>query len=131
MSWMEKGAVVSNSGRLGVHAANVAPEFGVAESAALLQVLQDNGLQRQAEQFVELAYRSRKWEKWMLKPTQADQRERALIAGHYVFATPECREIKTVAARELSCKGIGLDVHLKGAVKRSIKRYLTNFRLVS
>ena len=71
--------------RLGVHAANVAPEFGVAESAALLQVLQDNGLQRQAEQFVELAYRSRKWEKWMLKPTQADQRERALIAGHYVF----------------------------------------------
>jgi tagatose-1,6-bisphosphate aldolase non-catalytic subunit AgaZ/GatZ len=117
--------------RLGVHAANVAPEFGVAESTALLSVLEDNGLQRQAQQFIQLADQSRKWEKWMLKPTQADQRDRALIAGHYVFATPECRELKAGAAQDLQRKGIDLDGHLKGAVKRSIKRYLKNFRMVS
>ena len=117
--------------RLGVHAANVAPEFGVAETTALLAVLEDNGLQREAQQFIQIADQSRKWEKWMLKPTQADQRERALIAGHYVFANPECRELKASAARSLQRKGIELDGHLKGAVKRSIGRYLKNFRMVS
>jgi tagatose-1,6-bisphosphate aldolase non-catalytic subunit AgaZ/GatZ len=77
--------------RLGIHAANVAPEFGVAESTALVSVLEDNGLESEASQFLELAYRSRKWDKWMLDDTTATDRDRALIAGPYVFAKPECR----------------------------------------
>jgi len=116
--------------RLGIHAANVAPEFGVAESTALVSVLEDNGLESEASQFLELAYRSRKWDKWMLDDTTATDRDRALIAGHYVFAKPECREIKRTAASKLAKKGIDLDGYLKGQVKRSITRYLKNFRLV-
>jgi tagatose-1,6-bisphosphate aldolase non-catalytic subunit AgaZ/GatZ len=116
--------------RLGIHAANVAPEFGVAESTALVSVLEDNGLESEASQFLDLAYRSRKWDKWMLDDTTATDRDRALIAGHYVFAKPECREIKRTAASKLAKKGIDLDGYLKGQVKRSITRYLKNFRLV-
>lgn len=117
--------------RLGIHAANVAPEFGVVETTALLQVLEDNGLQRHADRFVHIAYESRKWDKWMLKDTQATDRDRAVIAGHYVFAHPEVVEMKAGAARDLQRKGIDLDGHLKAQVKRGITRYLKNFRLVS
>jgi tagatose-1,6-bisphosphate aldolase non-catalytic subunit AgaZ/GatZ len=117
--------------RLGIHAANVAPEFGVAETTALIDVLEGNGLERYAERFIQLAHDSRKWEKWMLPANESTVRERAIIAGHYVFATPECTELKAGAARDLKRKGIALDEHLKGEVKRSISRYLKNFRLVA
>jgi len=56
--------------RLGIHAANVAPEFGVAETRALLSVLESNGLQSLADQFLQVAYDSKKWDKWMLEDTK-------------------------------------------------------------
>lgn len=116
--------------RLGIHAANVAPEFGVAETAALLTVLEGNGLSMYAERFREIAYDSKKWEKWMLKDTLATDVDRAVIAGHYVFADPACVELKTKAAEVLAGKGIVLDEYLKNSVKKSILRYMSNFRLV-
>lgn len=117
--------------RLGIHAANVAPEFGVAETVALLDVMERNGCGAQADDFLRLSYGSRKWDKWMLKGTEASDRDRAVIAGHYVFATPECQEIKATAASVLRRKGIELEEYLKHQVKQSILRYLTNFRLVN
>lgn len=116
--------------RLGIHAANVAPEFGVTETRALLRFLEENGDTALAEKFLQLAYDSRKWEKWMLENSLADVRERAIIAGHYVFAHPECVELKEKASRNLEKKGIDLDAQLKGVVKDSIMRYVRNFRLV-
>jgi tagatose-1,6-bisphosphate aldolase non-catalytic subunit AgaZ/GatZ len=116
--------------RLGIHAANVAPEFGVTETRALLSILENNGLSPLAERFIDLADSSKKWDKWMLKDTTASSRERAVIAGHYVFAHPECIELKAEAASFLARKGIALESHLKNQVKQNILRYLTNFRLV-
>lgn len=116
--------------RMGIHAANVAPEFGVAETCALLKVLEENGLNALADRFAELSLESRKWDKWMLKDTQATDRDRAIIAGHYVFALPEVLELKREAADALARKDICLDDYLKRAVKKSILRYLTHFRLV-
>jgi tagatose-1,6-bisphosphate aldolase non-catalytic subunit AgaZ/GatZ len=116
--------------RLGIHAANVAPEFGVAETRALLEVLENNDLQLLSERFQAIALDSRKWDKWMLADTRATDRDRATIAGHYVFARPECIELKAEAASALAPRGIELDGHLKQAVKASITRYLRNFRLV-
>lgn len=116
--------------RMGIHAANVAPEFGVSETRALVTVLESNGLAKLAERFLQLAYDSQKWDKWMLKDTKATNRDRAIIAGHYVFANPECVELKTEARRELVRKGIDIDSFLKQQVKKSILRYLHNFRLL-
>ncbi|QZX81522.1 class II D-tagatose-bisphosphate aldolase non-catalytic subunit [Metapseudomonas otitidis] len=116
--------------RLGIHAANVAPEFGVAESKALVGVLEDNGLHELATRFLALAYESNKWDKWMLDGTTATDRDRSLIAGHYVFSTPECKELKVEAAQLLARKQIDLEAHLKQQVKNSILRYLRSFRLV-
>ncbi|MEK7383277.1 MAG: tagatose-6-phosphate kinase, partial [Elusimicrobiota bacterium] len=116
--------------RLGIHAANVAPEFGVTETRALVSALEDNGLPKLAERFLRLAYDSRKWDKWMLADTRATDRDRSIIAGHYVFSRPECAELKAEAGKELARKGIELERHLKQEVKKSILRYLRNFRLV-
>lgn len=116
--------------RLGIHAANVAPEFGVAESRALVSLLETQGLQTYADRFLQIAFDSRKWEKWMLEDTQASERDRALIAGHYVFSQPECVELKEMARQALAPRQIVLDDVLKQAVKKSIYRYMFNFRLV-
>ena len=117
--------------RLGIHAANVAPEFGVAESKALVKILEESGLNSISDEFLDLAYSSKKWEKWMIKDSDASDRQRALIAGHYVFSKSECREIKLKAQLALAAKDIDLDFLLKKAVKDSIYRYMLNFRLLN
>lgn len=116
--------------RLGIHAANVAPEFGVVETRALLGVLEENGQKAAAERFLKLAFDSRKWEKWLLPDTKATDRDRAVIAGHYVFSKPECLGIKAAAREELAGRGIDLDGVLRERVKASIFKYMRNFRLV-
>ena len=116
--------------RLGIHAANVAPEFGVIETRALVSVLEKNGLARIAERFLQLAFESNKWDKWMLDNTSATDRDRSIIAGHYVFSKPECIDLKAEASSALAGKDIHLDQYLKQQVKQSILRYLHNFRLM-
>lgn len=116
--------------RLGIHAANVAPEFGVTETRALISILEKNGLDKLAEEFMQISYESNKWDKWMVEDTRATDRDKAIIAGHYVFSKTECIELKADARRQLKIKGIDLDDWLKQEVKRSIFRYLRNFRLV-
>jgi hypothetical protein len=116
--------------RLGIHSANVAPEFGVAETISLVQMLESNNLQSIADEFLELALDSHKWKKWMLPDTSATDRDRAIIAGHYVFATERGLEIKKRAAAGLKNKNIDMENELRKSVKKSIMRYLRNFRLV-
>lgn len=116
--------------RLGIHAANVAPEFGVTETRTLLSILESNGLSSLANRFLQLAYESNKWDKWMLTNSCATDRERAIIAGHYIFSTNECVELKAEARMELARRNLNLDNYLMGQVKQSILRYMRNFRLV-
>lgn len=116
--------------RLGIHAANVAPEFGVAETKSFLQIMEDNDLTSLADKFLELSYNSKKWDKWMLPNTTASDRDRSIISGHYIFSTPECIELKKEAAQYLKKKRIDLDTYLCDQVKKSILRYIYNFGLV-
>lgn len=116
--------------RLGIHAANVAPEFGVVETKAFLQIMEDNDLTSQANKFLELAYNSKKWDKWMLPNTTASDRDKSIISGHYIFSTPECLELKKEVTQHLKNKRIDLDSYLYDQVKKSILRYLDCFRLV-
>ena len=115
--------------RLGIHAANVAPEFGVGETKAFLQIMEDNDLTSLANKFLELAYNSKKWDKWMLPNTTASDRDRSIISGHYIFSTQECLELKKEVAQYLKKKRIDLDSYLCDQIKKSIFRYLHNFRL--
>jgi len=116
--------------KLGIHAANVAPEFGVIETRSLISILNKNGLERLSAKFIDLAFNSNKWDKWMIPGTEASDLDRALIAGHYVFSKQESIEIKKEATQILKKKGIDLDNFLKNEVKKGILRYYKNFRLV-
>lgn len=110
--------------RAGIDALNVAPEFGVVESRALAGLLQELGLGVQLERFLAASYESRSWEKWMRPDTQAGDTERALISGHYVFATDVFRDIKEAARTRAAQRGIDLDGRLREAVAASIEHYL-------
>jgi len=116
--------------RLGIHAANVAPEFGVAETKALLTILESNGLTSHAERFLQVSYDSRKWSKWMLDNSCASDRDRAIIAGHYNFSADEVVELKEDAATKLKSKGIDLSHKIKEEISISIYRYLHCFRIL-
>ena len=111
--------------RLGIHAANIAPEFGVAETRALISILKEKGHIDLLDEFLKISYDSKKWKKWMLKDSESDDIDRAIIAGHYVFSTDQCISLKTEAKARIN----GLDDYLKNAVKESIFRYMKAFNL--
>lgn len=114
--------------RLGIHAANVAPEFGVAETRALVKVLEDKGLNDLADKFLQISFDSKKWKKWMIRDTLASDRDRSIISGHYVFSTNECIDLKKEVKSRLP--SFDLDNYLKNQVKVSILRYMKAFNLV-
>jgi hypothetical protein len=117
--------------QLGVHSANVAPEYGVVESRAYLQVLEAHRLFKQRDRFIELAYESGKWKKWLLPHSRATERDCAVICGHYVFSTPEFRELVEEVNRELAGTSTVLLDFAKGEVKKCLMRYFKAFRLVA
>ena len=75
----------------GVDSFNIAPEFGVLETKTVLDLLSNDKIL--SEQFQDLAYNSRKWEKWVNKPPT--KIEAATICGHYVLASTEFAKIKS------------------------------------
>ncbi|MBL8488384.1 MAG: class II D-tagatose-bisphosphate aldolase, non-catalytic subunit, partial [Rhodocyclaceae bacterium] len=117
--------------RLGIHAANVAPEFGVAETRALLGLLEVHGMAREAEEFVAVAVASGRWKKWLLPDSRLDERGKAEICGHYVFSDPRIEAIRAVLADVMARKGLSLDTRIRDVLKAAILRYMRNFRLVT
>ena len=111
--------------RLGIHAANIAPEFGVAETKAFVDILKRNNQNDLLNEFLRISYDSKKWGKWMLNDTNASDYDRAIIAGHYVFSSDECVALKKEARGRIK----GLDEYLKNKVKESIFRCMHAFNL--
>ena len=111
--------------RLGIHAANIAPEFGVAETRAFLDMLKEGGHTDLLDEFLKISYESMKWKKWMLKNTDANDTDRAIIAGHYVFSSNEFIKLKAKALKKID----NLEGFLKKKVKESIFRYMNAFNL--
>jgi len=111
--------------RLGIHAANIAPEFGVAETRAFISILKEEGHNDLVEEFLKISYESMKWKKWMIKNTDANDTDRAIIAGHYVFSSNEFIKLKAKALKKID----NLEDFLKKKVKESIFRYMNDFNL--
>ena len=116
--------------KLGIHAVNVAPEYGVCETRTFVDILEKYSLNYLLDEFQNLSVKSNKWNKWMLPNSNASFKEKALIAGHYVFSSPEFIEIKNEATKYLSNKSVDLDKELKKSIKKSIMRYVNNLLIV-
>ena len=114
---------------LGIHASNVAPEFGVAETKKLFELMHRYNPKLKNE-FIELCVNSKKWKKWVLNENLPDL-EKALICGHYLFSSVEGREIISQLNFDLKKRKSNLNEILKNSVKESILRYLKNFRLIN
>jgi tagatose-1,6-bisphosphate aldolase non-catalytic subunit AgaZ/GatZ len=112
--------------RLGIHAANIAPEFGVAETKAFVNILKQTGHIDLLDEFLEISYNSMKWKKWMMEDTDANDTDRAIIAGHYIFSSDEFIELKEKVNNQIN----NLDIILKNKVRDSIFRYMKAFNLI-
>jgi hypothetical protein len=105
-----------------VGATNIAPEYGVAETRYLLESSQRLGLRDDVNAFLGLSLSSRKWEKWLLPNTTATDRDKAIMAGHYVFATSDFKAIYQRMRDAHERAGIDLDRALRDHLKRAILR---------
>lgn len=108
----------------GVAAINVAPEFGVVETRALLRTLRELGMRDEHDEFVALACASGAWRKWLKPNSRITDLDRAEICGHYIFATAEYLEIKTRVEHRCAAEGSSLDDILRADVRVAVERYL-------
>ena len=115
---------------LGIHASNVAPEFGVVETKGLLYLLNIFGYKKEFDLFIETAIKSNKWAKWMLPDSNATNMDKAIICGHYIFSNKEIIKMKQKVANELLSKNINLDKYLKILIKQSMTRYIQLFKMI-
>ena len=111
--------------KLGIHSANVAPEFGVAETKSLINLLDQYELFEIKKKFIELSYTSLKWKKWMLDDGLASKEEKAIISGHYIFSDENFLKLKEDIYKKIP----NIDKILRKDVKKSISRYTKAFRL--
>lgn len=115
--------------KIGIHATNVAPEFGVIETISLIKILKEYNMKKYLNLFLELSYNSKKWTKWLRKNSNADDFKKSIIAGHYIFSDKEFIELKKNIIEKLKKKSINLDLYLKQNIMKSILRYTKCFKL--
>ncbi len=113
--------------RFGIHAANIAPEFGVVETRTLLSIAKSIGGTNFVDEFSEIALNGLRWTKWMLKNSNASEKEKVEISGHYHFADPAVIQIRQQLSEKLQKRGRDLELEVKNEVKNSIDRYLRWF----
>ena len=116
--------------KIGIHAANVAPEFGVVETSALMRIMDKCSLKKLRDEFIEVCVNSGKWDKWVAPGKETSDLEKALICGHYVFSDDRIIEIKRSIQATYSRTGGDLEKELKLSVKSAILRYMKCFGLV-
>jgi tagatose-1,6-bisphosphate aldolase non-catalytic subunit AgaZ/GatZ len=107
--------------RGGVVAINIAPELGVAETRAFLQILNELGLTYETDRFLQLAYDSLAWRKWLAPDSAASTTERAVMAGHYVYNSAEFQEIKK------SAQEAAYPADIDGSLRRRLENVIESY----
>lgn len=74
-----------------VDAMNIAPQLGVLQTKLTIFKGLLYGLK--VDDFLNISYRSHKWEKWLSTHDSRDTFFCSLVAGHYNFATPQYRRL--------------------------------------
>ena len=131
---------------LGIHGANVAPEFGAVESAAYLnlaavevKLAAQKGFtpSNTAKVLIQNAIDSGKWKKWLTADLAAmDDNisgENAIlitkISGHYTLASSDFLTERDRMYANLAGAGIDGNEYVIESVRASIDRYVRNFNL--
>lgn len=117
--------------RFGIHAANVAPEFGYIETQTIIKLANMTSSDDLVEIMVDKVNSLGKWKKWMLENSDSNQFEKMLIAGHYHFSEDWHIEWRSELRSRLVKIDIDLDSYIFTEVKKSINRYLECFGYAS
>jgi hypothetical protein len=113
--------------RFGIHAANVAPEFGYTETLTIINLAKIISSDDLIEVMIDKIISFGKWKKWMLESSQANQFDKMLIAGHYHFSEDWHLEWRSELRDRLAKVHIDLDKEIYSQVKKAINRYLVSF----
>jgi hypothetical protein len=100
---------------------NIAPQFGVNQTMFVLNECKKFGVN--PDNFLEVSYSSKKWEKWLYKINRNDKLRCSIIAGHYNFNTKEYKIL--IENLQKYKKNINNDIinsHIE-----IIDHYVTNF----
>lgn len=86
---------------LGLDAANIAPEIGQIETKIYLETLDESTL----ENVYHLCLDSKKWEKWVDKDFDSEDREKLIqVCGHYVFSHSDFPQPSEILKKEIVSK---------------------------
>lgn len=113
--------------RMGIHSANVAPEFGVAETRELLEIASEIGAESFITAFGAAVLEGKKWEKWLVPGSSASDQDKIMIAGHYHFSDESLEQEFSKLFELAKRKSLMLDERVRSAVEVSINRYLSAF----
>ena len=132
---------------LGITAMNVAPEFGVVETRAYLELarverrnLPAAQCSRLSEVMAEYAVKSERWRKWVMgdvarADVAAVLQNRELtaqitdICGHYTYEIPEVQAERKTLFANLSGISVDAEAYVVYKIKESVDRYARCFRL--
>lgn len=108
---------------LGLDSINIAPEFGLIETQTYLELFEDSKHRFSLfDDFYEICYKSKRWEKWVDKNFIPEDNKEELIevCGHYVLSSPEFIEkIKNKLLKEFD----NLDQIIKNNIKEKLETY--------
>jgi len=95
---------------LGLDSINIAPEFGQLETLCYLDEMGDD-----IEDYYQICYESKRWEKWVSKDfiPEDNKKELIQICGHYVFSDEEFTLIKP-----------DIDHKIKRVIKNKLERLI-------
>jgi D-tagatose-1,6-bisphosphate aldolase subunit GatZ/KbaZ len=141
---------------LGITGMNVAPEFGLVETSALLELadleeklfkegwVAESGLSGIASLIIDKTFHATPWRKWAdpaVKAMSPDAVERdrdvrktiARVCGHYVYNDPEIERARKRLYENINAYGLieeSAERYVYSRVRASIERYIKCFNLV-
>ena len=132
----------------GIGAANVGPEFTIAEYNALKELSElENILYKQDQIAYPSSYREKlnsaviesgRWKKWLLESEKdyeslTDERREWIIqtSCRYVWAEPEVKSSQNILYENLHQNGIDAGTWVLSSIESSIDRYLREFNLIN
>jgi tagatose-1,6-bisphosphate aldolase non-catalytic subunit AgaZ/GatZ len=117
--------------RFGIHAANVAPEFGYIETQTIINLANMTSSDDLVKIMIDKVNSLGKWKKWMLENSGSNEFEKMLISGHYHFSENWHIEWRSELRARLKKIDVDLDKHVYFEIKKSINRYLECFGYAS
>jgi hypothetical protein len=117
--------------RFGIHAANVAPEFGYIETQTIIDLANMTSSDDLIKIMLDKVNSLGKWKKWMLENSGSNEFEKMLISGHYHFSENWHIEWRSELRARLKKIDVDLDKYVYFQVKKSINRYLECFGYAS